>query len=88
MPIPLGPVWLALHGNARLHPLHCYRSRTGSSLYTAVVGSEIPLKRDHAVERVLLDGTGQLAAWLDSVLRDHPGDWLFWDGFAPGALLP
>ena len=88
MPMPLGPVWLALHGNARLHPLHCYRSRSGSSLYTAVIGSEIRLNRDLPPDDGLKEGVGRLAIWLDSVLRDHPGDWLFWDGFAPGALLP
>jgi hypothetical protein len=37
---------------------------------------------------LLEDGADHLAQWLDRVLRNHPGDWLFWDGFAPGALLP
>ncbi len=88
MPIPLGPVWMALHGNARLHPLHCYRSCKGDSMYTAVIGPQIRMNRSGHHDQAIHEGIDQLATWLDKVLREHPGDWLFWDGFAPGALLP
>jgi len=88
MGIPAGPAWLALRGNARLHTLHCYRNRGSGPLYIAEIGPELVLDRNGSLERGLETGVDQLAHWLDAVLREHPGDWLFWDGFAPGALLP
>ena len=88
MGIPAGPIWLAIRGQARLHPLHCYRSTSPGPLYIAEIGPEISLSRELPLQDTLEQGADLLAQWLDSVLRAHPGDWLFWDGFAPGALLP
>jgi lauroyl/myristoyl acyltransferase len=88
MGIPVGPVWLALKSGAPLLTLHCYRNPGDGPLYIAEVGDEIQLDRDQPTAGVLEDGADHLAAWLDRVLRAHPGDWLLWDGFAKGALLP
>ena len=88
MGIPAGPIWLAIRGSARLHTLHCYRSKAAGPLYIAEIGPEISLSRDVPIQDSLEQGADLLARWLESVLRAHPGDWLFWDGFAPGALLP
>jgi len=88
MGIPMGPIWLAVRGHARLHTVHCYRNTGAGALYTAEIGPEILLNREEELQTVLEEGTREIAQWLDRVLRAHPGDWLFWDGFAPGALLP
>ena len=88
MGIPVGPVWMALKSGAPLLTLHCTRNRGEGPLYLAEIGAEIQLDRDQPTAGVLEDGADQLAVWLDRVLRVHPGDWLFWDGFAKGALLP
>jgi lauroyl/myristoyl acyltransferase len=88
MGIAVGPIWLAARGNARLHTVHCYRNPGDGPLYVAEIGEEIPIDRDQPILDLLEDGADHLAQWLDRVLRNHPGDWLFWDGFAPGALLP
>jgi lauroyl/myristoyl acyltransferase len=78
MRLPLAPVWLATHGRARLHPLHCYAE---GSRHVAVIGPRM------AVPEVPDSDVSELAAWLDVVLRAHPQDWLLWDAFAPGQLL-
>lgn len=88
MGIPVGAVWLALNSGAPLLTLHCYRNPGDGPLYMAEIGTEIPLDRDQGTTDVLEDGADHLASWLDKVLRAHPGDWLFWDGFTEGALLP
>lgn len=85
--IPVGPIWMALRSGAPLLTLHCYRNPEPGSLYIAEIGAEIPLDKDLPMSEVFEDGADHLALWLDRVLRAHPGDWLFWDGFAPGALL-
>jgi lauroyl/myristoyl acyltransferase len=88
MSIPVSPVWLAARSGAALLTIHCYRNPGDGPLYMAEVGDEIPLDREQPMANILEDGADHLAAWLDGVLHAHPGDWLFWDGFAPGALLP
>lgn len=88
MGVPVGAVWLALQSGAPLLTLHCFRNPGDGPLYIAEVGTEIPLDRDQDTADVLEDGADHLAGWLDKVLRAHPGDWLFWDGFTEGALLP
>jgi len=86
MPMPLGPAWLAAHTGAVLLPLCCSRNPADGALYVAEVGEEISVGGTDASE--LETATRALAAWLDDVLRIHPGDWLFWDGFRPGGILP
>ena len=88
MGIAVGPVWLAAQSGAPLLTLHCFRNPRPGPLYVAEIGEEIPLDCDQTISDILEDGADHLAVWLDRVLRAHPGDWLFWDGFAPGALLP
>lgn len=87
MPVPVSPAWLAYMSGAPLLTVHCYRSPHGP-LFTAVIGPPLPLRRDAGRDAALEDGAAHTAAFLDRVLRAHPGDWLFWDGFAPGGLLP
>lgn len=85
MPLPLGPAWLAAQSNAVLVPMSCTRNPGDGSLYLATVGEPIDCS---GTDRAALEATThRLAEWLDQVLRDHPGDWLFWDGFRPGGLL-
>ena len=89
MPLPLGPVWLALKSGAPLLSICCYRDPTGDRPpFVAEIGPELALQRGLPLREALAHGAGLLATWLDSTLRAHPGDWLFWDGFAPGGLLP
>jgi len=78
MGVPVTPVWLARHGNARLHGLYCVRD---GAAHRAVIGPrlEVPASDEAAADLV--------AAWLDGVLRAHPEEWLFWDQFQPGGLL-
>ena len=88
MPVPVGPVWMAYMSGAPLLTVHCYRSRDSDSLFTAEIGPTVPLRRDDGKKAALEDGADHIARYLDAVLRKHPGDWLFWDGFEPGGLLP
>lgn len=78
MNVPVAAFWLAHHGRARLHPLHCVKD---GPRHVAVVGERIPVTGD------LDDAADRTAAWLDGVLRAHPEEWLFWDAFEPGGLL-
>ena len=88
MPVPVGPAWLAYTGAAPLLTIHCYRERQRPGPpFTAVIGPTLPLRRDAGRDAALADGAAHAARFLDRILRDHPGDWLFWDGFAPGGLL-
>jgi hypothetical protein len=57
-------------------------------MYVAEVGEEIHMDRDQPILDAIEDGADHIGVWLDRVLQAHPGDWLFWDGFAKGALLP
>jgi KDO2-lipid IV(A) lauroyltransferase len=86
MPLPIGPAWIAAHSGAALVPMCCIRNPGDGALYLAEVGDEIPIASTdrEAIEAATL----QLGEWLAQVLSAHPGDWLFWDGFRPGGLLP
>ena len=92
LPLPLGPVWLAWRSGAPLLTVHCRRNpgaRPGRDpLYIAEVGEEIPLPQGGGRREAQEAGLDGLAAYLDRTLRSWPGDWLFWDGFEPGGLLP
>ena len=86
LPLPVGPAWLAAKSGAVLMPVCCHRNPGDGPLYLAEVGQEIPITGTAAP--ALTAAVQALGAWLDMVLRAHPGDWLFWDGFRPGGLLP
>jgi len=87
-PLPVGPIWMAYMSGAPLLTVHCTRRRAPGAMFTATIGPPVPLRRDAGRDAALEDGADHIAAYLDRVLRAHPGDWLFWDGFAPGGLLP
>jgi lauroyl/myristoyl acyltransferase len=87
-PLPVGPVWMAYMSGAPLLTVHCYRSRRPGAMFTAEIGPPLPIDREDGRAAALSSGTDHTAAFLDRVLRAHPGDWLFWDGFEPGGLLP
>jgi lauroyl/myristoyl acyltransferase len=90
--VPVGPVWMALRSGAPLLTIHCHKNpgaRPGQDpAFIAEIGPEIPLDRDAPLKPALEAGADEIAAFLDKVLRAWPGDWQFWDGFAPGGLLP
>jgi len=87
--IPIGPIWMAWRSGAPLLSIRCVRDRNrGGPPFRAIIGPEIPIERDLSRKAALAHGADQIAAWLEGILRDHPGDWLFWDGFRPGGLLP
>ena len=69
-------------------PVGSRSTAPGVSLFTAEIGPALPLRRDDGKQAALEDGADHIARYLDTVLRRHPGDWLFWDGFEPGGLLP
>ena len=87
MPVPVGPAWLAWASGAPLMTVACRRNETSGPPWVAEFGPEIQLVRDQGREAALQSGTSGLARYLDATLRRWPGDWLFWDGFAPGVLL-
>lgn len=92
LPLPVGPLWLAWRSGAPLLTVHCRRNpgaRPGREpLFVAEVGEELILPREARRAEVFAAGLDALAAYLDRTLRSWPGDWLFWDGFEPGGLLP
>ena len=88
MPVPIGPVWLALRSGAPLLTVHCHRNPEPGPLYVAEIGPEIAFPRDAGREAAVTEGTRAIAGWLDETLRAWPGEWHFWDGFSPGGLLP
>ena len=87
-PLPVGPIWMAHMSRAPLLTVHCTRNRGSGAMFIAEIGPELPLLREGRREDVLEQGADLIAAYLDQTLREHPGDWLFWDGFEPGGLLP
>jgi len=86
LPLPVGPAWLAARSGAVLLPVCCYRNPGDGPLYVAEVGEEMDASGTDAA--ALQATVAAMGAWLDQTLRAHPGDWLFWDGFKPGGLLP
>jgi lauroyl/myristoyl acyltransferase len=80
---------MAWRSGAPLLTIRCVRDRNNAgALFRAIIGPEIPVEREVSRSEALARGADQIAAWLEAILRDHPGDWLFWDGFRPGGLLP
>lgn len=88
MPVPVGPVWLAARSGAALMTLVCHRNPQPGPPWVAEIGPEVPLPREASKDALLDAGADAVAAFLDATLRRWPGDWLFWDGFEPGGLLP
>jgi lauroyl/myristoyl acyltransferase len=87
--VPIGPIWMAWRSGAPLLSIRCVRNRSSDgALFRAIIEPEIVLDRNLPLKAALAHGADLTAAWLDSILRVHPGDWLFWDGFRPGGLLP
>ncbi len=84
MKLPVAAFYLAHRTKARLHPLHTVRD---GRRWRSVIGPELPVRRELPLEEALEAGADETAAYLDAVLKKHPGDWLFWDQFRPGALL-
>lgn len=84
MRLPVGAVYLAARSGARLHPMHTFC--TGRR-YLSRIGPAIELPRGEKLDTVLEAGADATAAYLDRVLREHPGAWHFWDDFRPGGLL-
>ena len=91
MPLPVGPIWLALRSGAPLLTVCCHRNPRAipgrDPVYVGEIGPEIPLRRDLGTRQGLEDGVDRIAEYLNEVLGAWPGDWLFWDGFQPGGLL-
>ncbi len=87
MRLPVGPVYLALKSGAPLLTLHTFRDRGGPAPYRTVIGPEIPLPREARVKDALEVGADAVAQHLGRFLREHPGDWHFWDEFRPGRFL-
>lgn len=84
MKLPVAAFYLAHRAGARLHTLHTVRD---GSRWRSVIGPELPVRRDLPLDEALEAGADETAAFLDAVLSQHPGDWLFWDNFHPGGLL-
>lgn len=87
MPLPIGAVWLAWKAEVPLHGLVCTRLRGGGPPFRATVSRELAFERTGPKDAVMASGVAALARFLDGALREHPGDWHFWDSFEPGRLL-
>lgn len=86
MKLPVGAWYLAARGRASLHTLSCHLDPADPSRYLARISPPEPLP-DARLSDILDHGADRTAAFLDDLLRRHPGDWLFWDAFEPGKLL-
>ena len=86
--VPVGPIWMAWRSGAPLLTIRCIRDRSNSdALFRAIIEPEIGLDRSLKMRPAMEQGADLVADWLERMLRLHPGDWLFWDGFRPGGLL-
>jgi len=85
-PVPVGPARLAHLAGAPLLGISCWPNPDpGGPRYRAQIEGPfaLPAARPAAIEA----GLDVTAAFLERCLRRSPGQWLFWDGFAPGGLL-
>ena len=87
MGVPVGGFYMALRAKVALHPLHTVRDPEQRGRYLSVIGPPAPLRTDLPLEQALEAGADWTAAYLERVLSAHPGEWHFWDGFAPGGIL-
>lgn len=85
--VPVGGFYLARKSGARVHSLHTVRDPEKSGRYLSVIGPRAPLRYDAPIDEVLDAGADWTAAYLTRVLAAYPGEWHFWDGFAPGRLI-
>lgn len=84
MGVPVGAFYLAWRSGAPLLTLHTVSDGPG---HVSVIGEEVPVVRDGALDDALEAGADFTAAWLTLLLSRHPGEWHFWDQFHPGGLL-
>jgi len=87
MYMPVGAAWLALQSGAALIPLHTHYVGNATAPYRTVIHAEIELERDVKTRDALEDAAQKLSLTLERLLLQHPGDWHFWDEFAPGRFL-
>ncbi len=85
--IPVGPVYLAARSKAALLPLLVIRRPDGPG-FDGFIEPEIPVPNIKLRDQ-LEWGADLMALMLDDWLRQHPGEWDFWDEFhdRPGGLL-
>ena len=85
--IPVGPVYLAARSRSALLPLLVIR-RTDGPGFEGFIEPEIPIPAGKLRDQ-LEWGADLMALMLDSWLKQHPGEWDFWDEFhdRPGGLL-
>lgn len=85
-PVPVGPARLAHLAGAPLLGISCWPNPDPKGpRYRAQIEGPFALPAGRAA--ALEAGVDAAAAFLDGCLRRSPGQWLFWDGFAPGGLL-
>jgi len=87
MNVPVGAVYLAIKSGAPLMTLVTSRRRGRGAPYRTVISPPVDLPRDLPVKEALEAGADVVASTLEGFLRDHPGDWHFWDEFRPGRFL-
>lgn len=84
--MPVGPARLAHLAGAPLLGISCWPNPDPKGpLYQAQIEGPFALPAGRAA--ALEAGVDAAAAFLEGCLRRSPGQWLFWDGFAPGGLL-
>lgn len=87
MGVPVGGFYLAWRAKVALHSLHTVRDPEKRGRWLSVIGPAAPVRTDLPLDDALEIGADWTAAYLTRVLTAHPGDWHFWDGFAPGGLI-
>jgi len=85
MGVPVGGFYLAYRSKARLHPLYTVRDPEKRGRYLSVIGPAAPIRYDRPLEEAMEAGADWTARFLSEALAKHPGEWHFWDGFAPTA---
>jgi len=85
--VPVGAFYLAWRSGAALHPIHTTRDPDRAGRYVAAIGEVVDVDRSAPMGAALEAGADFTADWLSLLLGRHPGDWHFWDGFAPGGLI-
>ena len=86
MGVPVGGFYLAARSGAAVHALHTIRDPQRAGRWLSVIGPEVIFPRDD-LDQALEFGADWTADFLSRVLRLHPGEWHFWDGFQPGGLI-
>jgi len=84
MLLPVGAVYMAWRSSAPLLPLVTWYE---AGRVVTEIFPPVDLPRESKRDDVLEAGASIVAEWLERFLRDHPGDWHFWDEFQPGRFL-